>query len=348
MATAAVAREIIDSAGRKVEVPDRIERVMAAGPPASILLYMLAPEKMIGWSLKPRDDELPYLAPIVRDLPEIGRLTGRGNTANLETVMNAKPGIILDFGSVNTTYVSLADRVEKQTGIPYLLIDGRFENTAAALRLLGSVLGVEERAQRLAVRAEAILNEVAAVGRSIPEAQHPRVYLARRPNGLETGNRGSINTEIIERAGGVNVVEAGRDGGGLINVSLEQVIQWNPDTVITTDRNFAERVASTQAWANVAAVQVSPGLPQPEPALWLDRCSPVAQPDSRFAVARSAVLPGSIPDRYPRGNARVLQAILPCRAHGGADRSAARTGQMTWQVRPRATTSPSSDRTMER
>ena len=53
MATAAVAREIIDSAGRKVEVPDRIERVMAAGPPASILLYMLAPEKMIGWSLKP-------------------------------------------------------------------------------------------------------------------------------------------------------------------------------------------------------------------------------------------------------------------------------------------------------
>jgi iron complex transport system substrate-binding protein len=99
MATAAVAREVIDSAGRKVEVPDRIEHVMAAGPPASVLIYMLAPEKMIGWNSKPREDELPYLAPIVRDLPEIGRLTGRGNTANLETVMNAKPGIILDFGS---------------------------------------------------------------------------------------------------------------------------------------------------------------------------------------------------------------------------------------------------------
>jgi iron complex transport system substrate-binding protein len=62
MATAALAREVIDSAGRKVEVPDRIERVMAAGPPASVLLYMLAPEKMIGWNLKPREDELPYLA----------------------------------------------------------------------------------------------------------------------------------------------------------------------------------------------------------------------------------------------------------------------------------------------
>jgi ABC-type Fe3+-hydroxamate transport system substrate-binding protein len=30
--TAATAREVIDSAGRKVEVPDRIERIMAAGP----------------------------------------------------------------------------------------------------------------------------------------------------------------------------------------------------------------------------------------------------------------------------------------------------------------------------
>jgi iron complex transport system substrate-binding protein len=228
-------------------------------------------------------------------LPEIGRLTGRGNTANLETVMNAKPGIILDFGSVNATYVSLADRVEKQTGIPYLLIDGRFENTAAALRLLGSVLGVEERAQRLAARAEAILNEVAAVARSIPEAQHPRVYLARRPNGLETGNRGSINTEIIERAGGVNVVEAGRDGGGLLNVSLEQVIQWNPDTIITTDRNFAEQVATTQAWANVAAVQrhrvfLSPSLPYG----WID-----APPSLNRILGLQWLARLFFPDRYP-------------------------------------------------
>src|SRR5687767_14957762 len=40
------ARTVVDSAGRRVEVPDRIKKVFAAGPPASILLYMLAPEKM--------------------------------------------------------------------------------------------------------------------------------------------------------------------------------------------------------------------------------------------------------------------------------------------------------------
>jgi iron complex transport system substrate-binding protein len=34
----AAAREVTDSAGRVVEVPDRVERVFAAGPPAAILL----------------------------------------------------------------------------------------------------------------------------------------------------------------------------------------------------------------------------------------------------------------------------------------------------------------------
>lgn len=43
-------------------------------------------------------------------------------------------------GTVDDTYRSLADRVQSQTGIPYLLIDGRFENTPATLRLLGDIL----------------------------------------------------------------------------------------------------------------------------------------------------------------------------------------------------------------
>ena len=76
-------RSIADSAGRRVEIPQRISRVLAAGPPASILLYTLAPEKMIGWGRAPGPAEKEFLLAGVRDLPEYGRLTGRGNTANL-------------------------------------------------------------------------------------------------------------------------------------------------------------------------------------------------------------------------------------------------------------------------
>ena len=38
------ARTITDAAGRKVEIPDTVKRVLAAGPPASVLVYVLSPD----------------------------------------------------------------------------------------------------------------------------------------------------------------------------------------------------------------------------------------------------------------------------------------------------------------
>ena len=77
MAVGATARTVVDSAGRTVEVPDRIERVYAAGPPASILLYIVAPDVLTGWPRALRAAERPFIAEAYRDLPETGRLTGR-------------------------------------------------------------------------------------------------------------------------------------------------------------------------------------------------------------------------------------------------------------------------------
>src|SRR6476660_7757634 len=172
------ARGVTDSAGRKVQVPGKIERVFAAGPPASILLYMLAPEKMTGWPNPPTSEERPFIAQAYRDLPALGRLTGRGGTANLEIVLKVKPDLILDFGSVRDTYVSLADNVQEQTKIPYVLIDGRFEATPAALRLLGDILGVKERGEQLAKYVEATFAEIDQALAKTPAEKRSRVYLA--------------------------------------------------------------------------------------------------------------------------------------------------------------------------
>ena len=101
-----LARSVIDSAGRTVEIPDKITRVFAAGPPASTLLYVVAPEKMIGWVHAPREAEKPFLLPAVRDLPELGRLTGRGDTLNLERLLAEKPDHVIDFGTISDTYRS--------------------------------------------------------------------------------------------------------------------------------------------------------------------------------------------------------------------------------------------------
>jgi iron complex transport system substrate-binding protein len=262
----APARTITDSAGRRVEVPDRIGRVFAAGPPASALLYVLAPQTMIGWVRAPRDVEKPFLLPAVHALPELGRLTGRGDTLNLERLLAAKPDVIIDFGTLNDTYRSLADRVQTQTGIPYVLIDGRFDNTPAALRLLGDILVVTERGEKLARAAEEIFAAVDRVVAHLPSDKRPRVYLARGADGLETGSRGSINTEIIERVGAVNVVEGLREKGGIVTASSEQVIAWAPDTIVTLERSFRVGVGAKPTWQSVPAVTVgrvflAPSLP---------------------------------------------------------------------------------------
>src|SRR6266403_847866 len=128
------AETVSDSAGRSVPVPARVERVFPAGPPAAILLYTLAPDLLLGWPRANRPQECAYMLPDICTRPEVGRITGRGNTANLATALALKPDLIVDVGSTSETFVSLAARVQDQTGIPYALLDGRFLALATAYR----------------------------------------------------------------------------------------------------------------------------------------------------------------------------------------------------------------------
>src|SRR5437764_336602 len=81
-----------------------------------------------------------------------------------------------------------------------------------------------DRGDALAKAAEEIFAQVDTVLATVPADQRRKVYLARGAEGLESGSRGSITTEIIERVGAVNVVEGLRDKGGLVTASAEQVI----------------------------------------------------------------------------------------------------------------------------
>src|SRR5262249_55985851 len=153
--------------------------------------------------------------------------------ANLESVIALKPDLILDIGSVNPTYVSLADRVQEQTGIPYALLDGRFDGSARAYRTLGTLIGQPAPGEEFAGYTERTMAVIAGRIAAVPKAARPRVYYARGPRGLETGLGGSINVETIELLA-QNV--AGETRGGLATVSIEQVLLWNPDVIITIDQ----------------------------------------------------------------------------------------------------------------
>lgn len=267
---AAAQRVVTDSAGRSVTLPARIDRVFAAEPPAAILVFALTPDRLLGW---PRDlsaEEQAYLPPRYAHLPALGRLTGRGGTANVETVLAAKPDLILDYGSVTPTYASLADRIQAQARVPYVLLDGRLTTTPRALRTVGDVLGAGSEAERLARQAEGMLAEVNRRLGRVPSGRRPRVYYARGPKGLETSVSGSSNTESLDVVGARNVAE-GVAPTGLATVSLEQILAWNPEVIVTIDRRFAATVGDDPVWRPVAAVRerrvfLAPLLPFP----WID------------------------------------------------------------------------------
>ena len=267
----AEARPFTDSAGRRLDLPDAVSRVFPAGPPASVILYMVAPEKMLGWTRAPSPQAQAFLPQQYGELPELGRLTGRGNTVNLENVVRLMPDLVLDVGDTSATYVSLADRVQEQTHVPAVLIGGRLAETADTLRNVGSVLGAGERAEALARYAEDLIAEVRKATAEVPPASRPSVYLARGPRGLETAVAGSIGSEVVDLIGARNVAGKETAPRTIVDVSPEQILTWQPDVILTVDRRFYATIHTDPVWREVKAVQTGNIHFAPDlPFSWLD------------------------------------------------------------------------------
>jgi len=284
--------EFVDAAGRQVQLPRRVSRVFAAGPPASVLLYAVAPDMMVGWASALSEAEKAFVAAPYRDLPEHGRLTGRGNTANLERVAALAPDLIIDSGQTDRTYASLADRVQDQTGVPYVLLDGTLAQSAETIRALGRLLGAEARAERLAVYADSVVAEI-ALRAAAPADRRVRLYYGRGPEGLETGRAGSITVELIEALAHNVAADAG--AGGLTNISPEQLLLWNPDVIVAQDPRFRDALRSDGRWMGLKAVREGRVFLQPSlPFGWIDAPPGV----NRLIGARwlRAILSGGVQD----------------------------------------------------
>src|SRR5947209_15129441 len=149
-AAPAASAEFTDAAGRQLLLPDRIGRVMTAEHTADVLLAVLAPQKLIGWSVRGGGT---YLPPGVGRLPVTGRLSGPGATAGVEAILHLHPDVVIDSGPISPQRVAFADQMQRQTGIPYILVDESVERIPAMLRAIGKILGVENRAEDLAIYA---------------------------------------------------------------------------------------------------------------------------------------------------------------------------------------------------
>jgi len=267
----ASAASTIAAAFGHLPAPESIRRVFAGGPPASTLIAVLAPEKLMGWPWNVSAEARAWLPPAVRDLPQVGRLAGRGSTMSSEILLQLRPDLILDVGTVDATYISSMRRVTEQTGLPCVLMHGGLADYPAQLREAGRMLGVAARGEQLAVWAETTLALAARVRAAVPPGSRPRIYYARGAAGLETGLDGSINMETIECAGGRNVAAETGQRGGIVKVSLEQVFAWNPAVILTQDAEFARRVLVDPLWRPLEAVRTRRVYLAPtRPFGWLD------------------------------------------------------------------------------
>ena len=271
-AVPAQAREFTDSAGRTVELPADVERVYPSGHPASILLYTLAPDTLLGWTRELPFDMGGLMPQRYQELPVIGRLGGRGDTANLERVLRLDPEVIFDYGAVRDPYTSMADRLQRQTGIPNVLLEGHFQALPQSYRKLGELLGRPERAETLAAYAEETLALARQIRDTVPERQRPRVYYGRDSDGLTTAFEGSLNAEILALVGARNVA-SGVDEPGLGSVGLEQVLAWNPETIVTINPNFHDSLQDPDpVWSKIEAVRQGRVYLAPmRPFGWFDR-----------------------------------------------------------------------------
>ena len=270
-------REITDMAGRKVTVPaaENIESVFSAGPVAAIFLYMVAPDKLLGWNYELNDVEKSIILDKYQDLPNFGM----GDAVNYEAVIAANPTIAINSGKINDAMVSNCDALSESLGIPVVAVDNELNNSAEAFRFMGELLGVEDHAEELAQYAEQVFTDINALS-DIPEEKKVSVYFGNGEDSLETAPRGSQHAQILDVINAVNVADLELGDGSRVQISAEQLLAWDPDVIVVNGEPKADKSGSSAAedilsnpdYASLKAVQDQKVYGTPNaPFSWVDR-----------------------------------------------------------------------------
>ena len=270
-------REITDMAGRKVTVPtaENIESVFSAGPVAAIFLYMVAPDKLLGWNYELNDVEKSIILDKYQDLPNFGM----GDAVNYEAVIAANPTIAINSGKINDAMVSDCDALSESLGIPVVAVDNELNNSAEAFRFMGELLGVEDHAEELAQYAEQVFTDINALS-DIPEEKKVSVYFGNGEDSLETAPRGSQHAQIFDVINAVNVADLELGDGSRVQISAEQLLAWDPDVIVVNGEPKADKSGSSAAedilsnpdYASLKAVQDQKVYGTPNaPFSWVDR-----------------------------------------------------------------------------
>ena len=224
---------ILDGVGRTVTINKPIKRIASSSMPQDIrtICALGAADKIVGIPdiIADEADRFPAIYmphPELLELPIAGSPYFGG--PYLEVIASLEPDLVL------VSYAD-ADSVQEAVGVPTMAVPAIDMNALAFkgfkwLKMLGYVLGEQERAEYLSSYFNDKLDEVSDVTSEMDE--NPEVYLAFWTELTYT----PATYAPVEVAGGINVADDpgtyGPYGPFMWQVPKEQVIAWDPDMIL--------------------------------------------------------------------------------------------------------------------
>lgn len=225
--------EIIDTIGRKLEVPKKVERIVAVGPGAlRIIAYLNATDRIIG--IEDFEKKKPYGRPYaiahqeLKDLPSIGP-GGPGKLPNLEALVKLKPDVIF------ITYVDgrTADNIQNKVGIPVIVLNygqlKSFEDDVffRSIELAGKILGKSNRAKEVILFIKNVQDELKNRTKGL---KGPSAYVgAVGYKGIHGLDSTIPEYPIFEVLNIKNV--AGRIKQHHVFIDKEKLLEWQPEFI---------------------------------------------------------------------------------------------------------------------
>ena len=273
-------KTIMDDAGREIEIPtaDKIESVFVTSALAQVYITSLSPDLLGGTASKFTEEQLDFLPEGVEKLPYLGTLHNNGEI-DRESLLTEDIDIMFSISGIGLTKqnISEAEDIQEQTGIPVVLVDGSFNKIPDAFRTLGDILDREDRAEELATYCEKSYGDVKSVVDTIPKDERISLYYAEGPEGLQTEPETSQHMLGFLEGGARCVADCEQTyGGGMTDVSLEQVLAWDPQVIVAWDTDVRggawKDILNNPDWKEIEAVKNKRVYAMPnEPWAWCDR-----------------------------------------------------------------------------
>jgi iron complex transport system substrate-binding protein len=270
-------KNVTDMIGRDMEIPASVGNVVATSPPMTTVLYMIAPDKLKAVNFQWTEDELEYVPGQYQNYPVVGGWYGTQD-GSYEEFIASEPDIVIESideggdGDLST----VQERQEKFGTIPVIAVKDttNVEKVGESITFMGEIVGAEDKAKDLNDFNDKYLDIVHDRSSKLSDSDKKTVYYAQGDDGLQTTPSHSTHGQLIDLIGGVNVADSLAQGNTTsgVQVSIEQVLSWNPDIIITNDKEFYDSIYSNPNWAKLDAVKNKEVYVCPQsPFKWFDR-----------------------------------------------------------------------------